>query len=578
MFLIKTKIMNRIINNIRHNIRVQAINLWSSILLVALLLVASSSCTDFLEVEPYSTIDPEFFLDSEPNAELALAGVYNVLNAGDINGEGNAHTFRRGLLFMLNASTDECAPNNKNPQYEPYMNFSYQSTDVFGRYAWLFFYAGITRANSLLEGIDNITFETEGRKEQIKAEARFLRGIYYQYLVWMYGGVPLTLSTNDPNELERSSLETVYESIEKDLLYAYNTLNPVSNISGRANKWSAAGYLAKMYLYLASCKENNVGAELTLDLNKFDWVNSADMYQKAYEVNSAIIGNKSLTPEYFHLFRTEKNDDTYDEVLFGVEAVNNQDVVMIYVNAFIPQGNVNTVGGGYGFMRPGYDLYAKYDRENDVRYANNLTGNLGGNPATRDEELIEGTRYYIPNKIPANMPAGYGLISIGKWRYPVPGTRAIEPWASDCNFQLVRYADILLMQAELELKHNNNETAARNYLTKVRERAAEYDQARLDAMTASYFKGDLMDEIMDERSRELCFETWRRFDLIRTGRMQSTIDNLSLTGHKYQPNMGVVKNNYEPYKIWFPIPDNEMAVNKLMVQNAGYVADETPAE
>jgi hypothetical protein len=445
-------------------------------------------------------------------------------------------------------------------------------TSGYGRDAWLFLYAGITRANFLLESLDKIQFKNPDRKNKIEAEARFLRAVYYQYLAWMYGGVPIKLTTMDDQikDAERKSLKEVYAIIESDLLFAYKTLDENSNRPGAANKFSAAGYLSKMYTYLASCKENNVGESLNLALNHFDWVNSEQMYQKAYEVNSSIIGKKSLTPEYFHLFRSEKKAVSYDEVLFGVEATNNQDVIIIYVEAFIPQGNMGTTGGGFASMRPGMDLYNKYDRVNDVRFKNNLTGSYGGNTSTLLTENLGGVIYYLPRVLPTSIGANYSDMCIGKWRYPKPGTKSIETWASDCNFQLIRYADILLLQAELEFKYKKNEVTARNYLKLVRERAAGKDQIKLGLLTNKYFKTDFMTELMDERSRELCFETWRRIDLIRTGTLKTTLDNALLTGYFFQNRMSITKNNFAPYLIWYPIPLNEF-INKKMIQNSGYV-------
>ncbi len=544
---------------------------YNSLVLFLVSIFLLSSCEDFLVVEPYSTITPDTFLNNEVNAELALNGVYNILNAATVNGRGNASSFRRGMLHMLNSGTDEAVGVTELIDYTPLYFYEYDPASNFGRDAWLFLNAGITRANFLLESIDSVTFKNPARKDQIKAEARFLRAVYYQYLAWIYGGVPIKLSIDDDRiaDVERSSLQQVYAVIEADLLYAHQTLNETSNRPGSANKFSAAGFLSKMYTYLASCKENNVGKDLELTLNHFDWVDSEQMYQKAYDMNSSIIGQKTLTDSYFHLFRSEKNASTYDEVLFSVQATDNQDVVMIYVEAFIPQGNVNTVGGGYGFMRPGMDLYNKYDRVNDIRFRNNITGNLGGNPALVTTEILDGTTYYVPFALPTTITEAYRAMSIGKWRYPKPGSNTIEAWASDCNFQLLRYADILLLQAELEFKHKKNEVAARNYLKLVRERAAEKNVVRLNLLTTNYFKTDFMKELMDERSRELCFETWRRIDLIRTGTLKSTLESALVTGNFNQPRMALTKANFQPFHIWYPIPINEF-INKKMVQNSGY--------
>jgi len=98
------------------------------------------------------------------------------------------------------------------------------------------------------------------RKQEILSETRFLRGFYYSYLMWFFGGVPLTTSTTDSQLLPRSNIENVSALIISDLKYAYSTLPDRNSYEiSMVNKYTAGTMLAKMYLYLASCAENNVG-------------------------------------------------------------------------------------------------------------------------------------------------------------------------------------------------------------------------------------------------------------------------------------------------------------------------------
>ncbi|KXX66811.1 hypothetical protein AVL50_30220 [Flammeovirga sp. SJP92] len=522
------------------------------------------SCNDFLEVPPKSKIDPEDLIVDSISAETALTGIYNILNASDVNGEGNASTFRRNMLYILNGGSDEAVPNSNQILYQPYLTYTYNDSDIMGREAWLFFYAGIKRANFFLEKIEGVTFQGEFRKKEQIAEARFLRGIYYQYLAWLYGGVPIikSIDGSGADTLSRATLQEVYTQIEEDLLFAYQNLPAQNSIPGRADKWSAAGYLSKMYLYLASAKENNIDRYHNTDINQLGWVESEIYYQKGYTINYAIIGQKALVEDYVHLFRAETNQNTYSEVLFGVEATNNQDVIVIYVNGFIPQGNINTNGGGYGIVRPSVELMDQYHQK-DLRLANNVTGTINNQSV---KENFFGVEYFVPQTI----NQGKTNISVGKWRQPVPGSYPLEPWASPCNFQLIRYADILLMQAEYEVKVNANETVARSYLKEVRERAAGGDSQLANELTFAYKKYDIMEEIRDERSRELCYEGWRKLDLIRWGIIEEVMKNLTLEGSKYQPQMELLKNNFAPYKIWLPIPETELILNTNLIQNSGY--------
>ena len=97
----------------------------------------------------------------------------------------------------------------------------------------------------------------------------------------------------------------VYEQIISDLTYAYETLADRASEPGRADKWSAAGYLTKVFTYLASFKMNNVGEDLNFELNSFAWVEANAMYTRAKEVTDDIIANSGfkLTEKYDYLFR-----------------------------------------------------------------------------------------------------------------------------------------------------------------------------------------------------------------------------------------------------------------------------------
>jgi len=137
-----------------------------------------------------------------------------------------------------------------------------------------------------------------------------------------------------------------------------------------------------------------------------------------------------------------------------------------------------------------------------------------------------------------------------------------------------------LLYAEALYK-TGDESLARELVEEVRERACtdtdgKLDESALNAMNSAYYKTDFMEELLDERSRELCVEGWRRIDLIRTGKMTEVIGNMKTVndaGNKYYyfaPQMEPIKNNYKPYKIWMPVPKREREVNKNLSQNPGY--------
>jgi hypothetical protein len=114
------------------------------------------------------------------------------------------------------------------------------------------------------------------------------------------------------------------------------------------------------------------------------------------------------------------------------------------------------------------------------------------------------------------------------------------------DFPVFRYADVLLMKAECILR-GAAATLGQTPLSLV-------NQVRSRAGAAAFTTMSL-DTLLNERGRELCFENWRRNDLIRFG--------------KFEQPWGV-KTDADPRKRIFPIPANELILNPLLTQNPGY--------
>lgn len=470
-------------------------------------------------------------------------------------------------MIMMNGATDEAIArdNNLNPNYAVWGNASFTAQSNFTNEAWVFFYAGISRANYLIDRIETIEGFSGNRKNEIIAEARLLRGFYHMMLSMMYGGVPV-YDFLDPNlNKARNSIEEVYTLVLSDYKFAYETLDDRATVQSHVNKWTAAGLLAKAHTYLASAK--STGLKGFININSFDWVNSNQHYTDALAYTQDIISNSGykLTSNYDYLFRESTKQQQYEENLFAAEGTNHPstNVVNIIVNAFIPQGNVNTVGGGYGWFRPTSELRDKYIEE-DFRRDHNLTGNM--NSQNRFEN-IEGVKYFVPRPLPN---ANVGFYCIGKYRMIDPALKTIPNYASNINLPILRYADILLLHAEAQY-FVVSEPAARATLSLVRARAVG-NGFDVSVLNNAYQKNDFIEELLEERSRELCFENWRRIDLARFNKFDETINNLSSDVGFYNkrvvPN---IKTNWKEERVWFPIPAIQIDLNiNLTPQNQGY--------
>ena len=540
----------------------------ANIYIVAFLSLLICSCNDdILDNQPISFVTADSYYKTPEEAEIALTGVYNILSANQVQGFGNNSTYSRNLMIMMNGATDEAIArdNNLNPNYAVWGNASFTAQSNFTNEAWVFFYAGISRANYLIDRIETIEGFSGNRKNEIIAEARLLRGFYHMMLSMMYGGVPV-YDFLDPNlNKARNSIEEVYTLVLSDYKFAYETLDDRATVQSHVNKWTAAGLLAKAHTYLASAK--STGLKGFININSFDWVNSNQHYTDALAYTQDIISNSGykLTSNYDYLFRESTKQQQYEENLFAAEGTNHPstNVVNIIVNAFIPQGNVNTVGGGYGWFRPTSELRDKYIEE-DFRRDHNLTGNM--NSQNRFEN-IEGVKYFVPRPLPN---ANVGFYCIGKYRMIDPALKTIPNYASNINLPILRYADILLLHAEAQY-FVVGEPAARATLSLVRERAVG-NGFNVSDLNNAYQKNDFIEELLEERSRELCFENWRRIDLARFNKFDETINNLSSDVGFYNkrvvPN---IKTNWKEERVWFPIPAIQIDLNiNLTPQNQGY--------
>ena len=123
------------------------------IIISFLAFITINSCEDHLDSVPFSFVSPDNFYKSAGEAEIGLNGVYSILTAGSVQNFGNASGYRRGLMFMLNGATDEAILRNNfnNITFSVWGNASFTSESELINENWFFFYAGINRANILID-------------------------------------------------------------------------------------------------------------------------------------------------------------------------------------------------------------------------------------------------------------------------------------------------------------------------------------------------------------------------------------------------------------------------------------------
>lgn len=532
--------------------------------IVLLAVSAAPSCSDFLSTTPMDFTATSNYYKTASDIETALTGCYGQL------GTAFGVDYRTGIFLIGNVGTDEVGGNpysspDANSNMDQFQNGLVTKTNLNVRDLWKSAYSAIYSINQLLDKIGAVDMDAE-RKADVIAEARFLRGWNYMNLGMIFGGVPVYTAVPHAPKAGRNTLEEVMTTAAEDLGYAYDNLDPAADaVNGRASRWAAGGYLAKLYCYLASCKINKVGSDLGFPLNSFDWVDAEALYSDADKILDDIRLNSGfkLTDDYRTLFCECSKDKQAEENLFAYAPSPQKKIgfgLMYYQLA------AGTQTGGWGTCRPFEEVYLRYDGTRDKRMEWNI-GGLGDSDCKL--VTIDGSQYYQPKE---NLQDGQYCAH--KFRIEYTASKHDDAYYG--YYPLLRYAEIVLLKAETEA-YLKNEDAGRLILKEVRSRALKPD-ADIDELQTIYRKTDFIEELLDERSRELCFEQQRKFDLVRFGRYLSTVKAIRTTntltdvwGTWNRNAASVLVGNISANQIWMPIPNEDCLANpNLLPNNPGY--------
>jgi hypothetical protein len=465
----------------------------------------------------------------------------NVLLAAAYNSTATFMTQDR-IWSLQEHPTDELIPPTRAANWDD--NGDWRQLHAL---KWTSEHTLITAAfNELLTGAFNAgnILKFDGLSASVKAEARFLRAFFFYHVLDTWGQFPyrepgsdlLKLPTTYNAEDGTNFLITEVESIMNDL-----PDGTLAN-SGKANKNAARVLLAKLYL--------NKGAYINRQSPSFA---SADM-QKVIDYCDDIInsGEYSLTDIYFNNF-TPDNTTVSTENIFvtpGTQGVNQAFGNGLQSRWFCTLHYSQTPGGWNGFATLA-DFYDKFD-DNDIRksYNDPVAKSNGG----YNLGFLEGQQYtpagdpidnLIYTKDVALIEKGANLdytgVRVIKYR-PDYGT----PFQPGNDYVHFRYADVLLMKAEALLR-NGDGGSALTVVNEIRNKRIEPDDP---------FASLSLENLLDERGRELYWEGYRRQDLIRFGKFLAARSDKA--------------GESDPKYLVYPIPLSQLAVNPNLKQNEGY--------
>lgn len=516
--------------------------------------ILATACTDDLNRYPankttedivYEDMDGYNAAASKIYASLALTGNKGAAGEPDIAGmdEGSYTSLVRSLFYLQELPTDEALCTwiqDLGVEGVNSINFSGENPIIRGMYYRLGI--NITFANDFIKQCDESTLNSKGftssQKQELfelRDEVRFLRAYFYYMMIDLFGNPPFFTETHKIGTLPaQGTRKQVFEYIESELLDIVGTngyiREPQDQEYGRASKGAAWALLARLYL----------NAEV--------YAGEAHYTEAAEYAEKVINAGYSLKSNYEHLFLADNNLNNPEIILpINFDGVQTKSfggttfLINCAFNAEIQKTyNLNygiSTNAGWGGIRSRAQLSQKFN-SSDKR---NL---FVGDVETIDQitDFMEGKATYKYRNITST------------------GTPGSNSEFADTDFPAFRLAEMYLIYAEAVVRGGAGSTAnALSYMNLLRERAFGNSSNNYNT-----FAQLSLDELLDERARELYWECHRRSDLIRF--------NYFTTSNYIWEWKGNVKEGraVDSYFNLYPIPNTDLASNTNLQQNTGY--------
>lgn len=477
-----------------------------------------NSCSDMLDKNPLGKLDESVFTTKDAINKL-LISCYSPLN-GYINGVWGISSGPDNCFFgdLCSGNIHKGSTTGDLGELLQLEQFSATSENDRVREKWVLVYGAIERCNDVLRTLDanEISDLSEADRIQVIAEARFLRAYYHFEAKKFWNMVPYIDETVEDPQRRVSNDWNIWPDIEADFAYAVEKLPASQNEPGRPTQSAAQAFLAKAYLF-------------------------QQKYAPAKELLDEIIasGKYELTPNFYDNFNLEKNNNT-EAVWQNQVAVNvagaGYDRSQRGGDLSFPNAPDQPNLSGAGFNQPTFDLVNAYQTDPDglplidSYFESDFKNDMG----------IESTEEFIPDQVtPVDPRLDWTVgrrgvpyhdwavhpgkdwirdqISAGPYnqkKYVIQKSQ-LEKYSYDntakfnaLNFNIIRYAAVLLWAAECEIEIRDPEKA-REYVNRVRARARDGIYVRLseeapfgNGETAANYKVDVYNESWGGKDKE----------------------------------------------------------------------------
>jgi len=531
--------------------------------LILLLLIGIYSCDkNILDETPLSSLNDDITLSSKSGFEASLVGL--------VRQAREEYTQDDATVWVTNFIGTDIG-DSAGEEFTAYRDWVSYLTPVNKevRANWNWAYSKmIPLANSIISYANRPElkdiWDQEAEKNAVIAEARFFRGYTYNLLANLYGGVPIveSLVTTTKFDYARSTRQEVYEFAKKDLEFASEWLPATvdANKEGRIVKAAADHLLTEVNISLGAYDDaiTSASAVVNSGLYKLMTMRFGTKADQPGDVFSDLFaeGNQNRSSgnlESIYVWQIENNTDGGGGTRDGNAALRNFAPFLTKIADPNRVFNIPTDSLGRGVGRTRGSNYSIYDiwknNPNDIRnskynfkrdfYYNNPKSKFFGQiikPRTVKEDTLRSM-------------------------YPYPRKVEGPSWASDPasgrttkDIYVYRLAETYLLRAEAYFRKGDLSNAAADINTvRNRSNAISINPA---AVTLNF--------ILDERARELMYETSRRRTLIRMGILVDRVRNYGL--------LNSARNTIQDYHNLWPIPQEAIDANygAELKQNPGY--------
>ena len=546
-----------------------------------------AGCSDFLDMNPNGILDEESVSGVEQLDKLVISA-YSML--------GNDHY---DIPFNLwpygNVRSDDAYKGGRDESDIQDFHFYETSSNITANFGepdglWYNCYIAISRANNALRSLNNVSEQDFPNKKIRIGECRFIRGHFYFLLKVLFKSIPYideTVAIEDYGTISNIALsnDELWQKIADDFKAAYDNLPESQGTDvGRANKYSAAAYLAKTYLYKAYRQDEK---------HNVTEINAEDLKQVLTFSNEVMSSDYGLEDDFAYNFLPGSYENG-KESLFAIQHSTGDGTLYGRLNFSDALNVPMKFSGSCDFQKPSQNLVNAYKTVNGLpEFSDYNKADYNANTDKVDPRLyhtvaLPGVPYKYDKKNIfdeswTRNKAVYGLYSSLKENVALndPSSVLIDPFrANTKNKIVIRYADVVLMRAEA-LIELDREKEALPLINEIRERAKKstglIDYAEnvdialyVDNVNCNWTKPYAREALRWERRLELAMESQRFFDLVRWGIADSVINTFykeEAPKRTYYEDAHFEKNRAE----YVPIPQQQINFSKQVYkQNYGY--------